>query len=559
MNYDDHGLVINEGASNNVIQGNLIGTDASGMNALLNNGTLTDGIGIFGTSNATTGNLIGGLTPGAGNVISGLTADGVQINGATASNNIVQGNFIGVAADGVAALGNVYSGVDMYGGANSNLISSNIIGNNGSFGVGGVYLYYATNNLVFGNTIYSNLVSGVMMIAGPNVISENSIYGNGGLGIDNGSHILTPNTLHGHSNYPILTSVRHGCTDIAGCLDGTPGCLYQIEFYYNDAIVGLQNLQLQNYIGAIQAPSGPFQASFPAAALDGKYLTATATAVNFLPETSQASPGILTTPASTPVTPPTIALSFSNAFQEVLDADFFSYTGGNLVVKFSDYLVSDTSLWENVKVLPAMATHTTLDHIFSFPQGFYVVADIGPVGDFKATFVNPDGSPMSNAPVRVGRLEMPVRTDANGNLIHDGYPAGPVSVVLEKKTTVSNGVSTTTNTNQISYPVNIRTNSSNTFVIKAAIAAGTNTPPAGCDCTPWCAMMAGVVDGVEQLEISGGANGSCAQNVQITPPSGLGFTLGAGQTLLERPAADGTWTVTSTVCGQSETVQITLP
>jgi parallel beta-helix repeat protein len=42
--------------------------------------------------------------------------------------------------------------------------------------VGGVYLYYATNNLVFGNTIYSNMVSGVMMIAGPNVISENSIY-----------------------------------------------------------------------------------------------------------------------------------------------------------------------------------------------------------------------------------------------------------------------------------------------------------------------------------------------------------------------------------------------
>jgi RHS repeat-associated protein len=223
---------LNNGANNNVVQGNFIGTDATGMNSL-HTGNLNIGVLVAATGTTTaTNNLIGGSTDGARNVISGLTSDGVQFNGLQVSNDVVQGNYLGVAADGVTALGNAYSGVNVYG-ATSNLITGNLIGNNGSAGISGVYLYYATNNLVFGNTIYSNQFNGVTMIAGPDIISQNSIYDNGGLSIDAGGDGPTPNTPNGNSNYPVLTSARQGSTDIDGSMNGKKNCAYHIEFFYN--------------------------------------------------------------------------------------------------------------------------------------------------------------------------------------------------------------------------------------------------------------------------------------------------------------------------------------
>src|SRR5207253_56161 len=85
------------GGNNNLLQGNLIGTTASG-NATL--GNLFSGVSI---SFSATGNIIGGLNPGEGNVISGNGSDfgdGVQIVGSGTSGNLVQGNFIGTNAQG---------------------------------------------------------------------------------------------------------------------------------------------------------------------------------------------------------------------------------------------------------------------------------------------------------------------------------------------------------------------------------------------------------------------------------------------------------------------------
>lgn len=65
------------GTSNNHIQGNYIGTDSSGTLAIPND---RGGIGIG--QNAT-GNFIGGIVPGSGNVISGntgATTHGIRIS-----------------------------------------------------------------------------------------------------------------------------------------------------------------------------------------------------------------------------------------------------------------------------------------------------------------------------------------------------------------------------------------------------------------------------------------------------------------------------------------------
>ena len=61
------------------------------------------------------GNTIGGSAGGAGNLISGNGQDGVFLDGSGAANNVVQGNFIGTAASGTTGLGNGRGGVGVSG------------------------------------------------------------------------------------------------------------------------------------------------------------------------------------------------------------------------------------------------------------------------------------------------------------------------------------------------------------------------------------------------------------------------------------------------------------
>ncbi len=92
------GMVINS-SSGNLVQGNFIGTNAAGT-ASLGNGI--DGLVVSGLPAASFGNLIGGVTPGAGNLISG-NQDGLEISGA---GNTVQGNLIGTDITGTKRVGN---------------------------------------------------------------------------------------------------------------------------------------------------------------------------------------------------------------------------------------------------------------------------------------------------------------------------------------------------------------------------------------------------------------------------------------------------------------------
>ena len=115
-----------EAGSNNVIEGNYIGTDVSG---LLDRGNGFDGVFIVGGS---AGNRIGGLLPGQGNVISGNDDEGLDLRPGSAT--LIQGNLIGIAADGTTALGNVSDGVQITGGT-GNAVTANRIAANGGLGI----------------------------------------------------------------------------------------------------------------------------------------------------------------------------------------------------------------------------------------------------------------------------------------------------------------------------------------------------------------------------------------------------------------------------------------
>jgi hypothetical protein len=84
-------------------------------------------------------------------------------------------------------------------------------------------------------------------------------------------------------------------------------------------------------------------------------------------------------------------------------------------------------------------------------------------------------------------------------------------------------------------------------------------PP--CNCSPWTGIVGGTVDGVQKVEAAGGSYGDCPgtrPSVTITGPGGVNVTYDGGQRSFN-PAADGTWIVTSVICGKTNTATITLP
>jgi CSLREA domain-containing protein len=205
-------------ASNNNVQGNLIGTNAVGTTGVKN-----DGNGLFITGGASS-NTIGGSSSMLRNVISANTTaggDGIEIN--TGSSNTVAGNYIGTDINGTADLGNVAKGVfiiDSSGNTigGSSAAARNIIsGNNGS----GIEIDgdASDNNTVAGNYIgtdvngtadLGNTANGVLittsadnntvggLTATPGTAPGNVIGGNGGDGIEINGSTTTPNKVQGN-------------------------------------------------------------------------------------------------------------------------------------------------------------------------------------------------------------------------------------------------------------------------------------------------------------------------------------------------------------------------
>jgi hypothetical protein len=101
------GIQITRG-SQNVIQGNYIGTDVTGTVAMGNEG---NGIWLVDSSNT----LIGGTTAAERNIISGNAPTGIVIDGALCTGNTIVGNYIGTDVTGTANLGNRSDGVAIMG------------------------------------------------------------------------------------------------------------------------------------------------------------------------------------------------------------------------------------------------------------------------------------------------------------------------------------------------------------------------------------------------------------------------------------------------------------
>ena len=214
--HEQAGINIFRDASDILVQGNLIGTDVTGTYAIGNKVGVQ--IGSINLQRIT----IGGLTPGARNIISGNDVQGVQLGGANGAGDQSQGhrivgNFIGTDITGTIAVPN---------GIGVQIITESV-----------------TNQLVDRNVIAFN-GQGVLVEQGAtdNTISQNSIFSNGGVGIDLANDGVTPNDAgdidtgpNNLMNFPVLTSAltTPGQLVVRGTIDTPNPETVTIELFAN--------------------------------------------------------------------------------------------------------------------------------------------------------------------------------------------------------------------------------------------------------------------------------------------------------------------------------------
>jgi hypothetical protein len=336
-----NGISIGGGSTGNTVQGNLIGTDVTGTLAL---GNSLVGVAVDGSNH-----LIGGTTVGGRNIISGNSRGLTFANG---DNNIAQANFIGTDVTGTVGVPNTNGGMSINGGSNNmvggltatagtppgNLIS----GNTGDYGLS-VFTSGASGTVIQGNIIgaditgtnpLGNAVGGIFIaghdttvggtaanagniiafngtMCGPpnfigvrisgdaainNVVLGNSIFSNGGLGIDlninpdgacgvtanhHCDNVTGPNHLQ---NYPALTSATSGSgsTSIHGSLDAASNTTFRLEFFDNPQCHSSGFGQGKSFIGTTNVMTdgscnAPINVTLPVNVQSGHVITATAT------------------------------------------------------------------------------------------------------------------------------------------------------------------------------------------------------------------------------------------------------------------------------------------
>jgi titin len=116
-----NGVLLDADTDANLVEANFIGTDVTGTQAIPN---LFEGVLLGKTSVAgpITHNTVGGTDPGAGNLISGNRMPGVRIKDDQTSANVVQGNLIGTDVTGTLPLPNGNQGVLILQAANGNTV-----------------------------------------------------------------------------------------------------------------------------------------------------------------------------------------------------------------------------------------------------------------------------------------------------------------------------------------------------------------------------------------------------------------------------------------------------
>ena len=177
-----------ENSKGNYITRNLVGTDASGLNALSNrsSGIIVQGKAMTGAPNVISGNVV------SGNVFSGVSLS-------ESTGDIVAGNLLGTDINGAAALKNGINGLTLINSAfnrigGSSVSERNIVSGNGLYGIN-IFGPRSVGNSILGNFVgtdvagkkaVANLRTGILIFNSPLTVIGGSGEGQGNLVSGNG-------------------------------------------------------------------------------------------------------------------------------------------------------------------------------------------------------------------------------------------------------------------------------------------------------------------------------------------------------------------------------------
>jgi len=283
--------ILMENLSGTWIEGNYLGTDTQGLTA---SAPPAAGIEMHACDNTTIIN----------NVISGYLAEGTHqgrlfrtgtgifvttgLGGIGSSATVIQGNRIGVGADGVTALPNAegirvaplfpFAMGMLIGGRSAGL--GNIIANNAGAGI--VVISDATGVRISGNAIFANGAPDALFPARSPGIDLLDASGVGGPTPNDPGDVDTGG--NGLQNYPALVSAHQGGGGIriSGSLDSLASQSFDVEFFATPSCDPSGFGQGGRYLGAtavLTDSSGhaSFTALIPTGTAVGEAITATAT------------------------------------------------------------------------------------------------------------------------------------------------------------------------------------------------------------------------------------------------------------------------------------------
>ncbi len=242
-----------ERCTDGLVQGNLIGTDASGA-ASIGSGSVGLRIGVDSPGTAVRENVV--AAAGSYGIHVG------QMGSDTVFGMTIQGNWVGTDVTGTAELGNLRDGI---------LVDTNQVtigglgageGNVIAFNLGaGVLVAYDTpqprQNPIRGNAIYSNGIgdgAGNFSTLGIDLGDPGTSGQGGPTANDQGDGDAGPND---HQNYPLIASAVTALptgtpsTTIQGTLDSVPSTQFAIDFYADAACLRRPQgfREGQSYIG----------------------------------------------------------------------------------------------------------------------------------------------------------------------------------------------------------------------------------------------------------------------------------------------------------------------
>lgn len=334
-------------AFSNTVRGNVIGLNVAATTALANGQT---GVLLINAPS----NTVGGALGGEGNLVSGNSGSGIQIEGALARGNLVLGNVVGLDGTGIVARGNGGNGVRILTSASFNRIGGTASGE--------------------GNTLWFNAGDGVIVEGGTNnPVRGNSTFGNTGLGLDIGANGVTANDAldadtgaNQLQNFPVLTTATNFASTlfVAGTINGRTGVLHSIDFYSSPTRDPTTNGEGQVFLGSTDVTTdasgnASFAVTLPRQTA-GRFLAATATDTNGnTSEFSLAIPVSSSLPAQT-FTVTTTANSGPGSFrQALLDANL-AVTGTNNLIAFAIAGAGPHTLLPT-SALPALSEPVVID------------------------------------------------------------------------------------------------------------------------------------------------------------------------------------------------------